>query len=405
MNMINNVAEINPGTATGRLPPEMVTDLDLVISKVAKISQVLHADGNRPQEHRVIEKTFPINTIAKKLDKPRSVINKAIEADPTLAAKRAAALPFGLDDFLRIQDAVRGTVHQDEAIVVAVQTSKGGVGKTTLAATLGQCLALKGYRVLIFDGDPQGSLTSTFGVPQDSIAEKDTLVPYIIGQEQTLDYCIKKTFFPGIDLIPSNLVAHTIDHILLKTILNSVENRDKALNAHRQLKSGLATVADRYDVIICDSVPAHSMITANIIFAADYIVSPSRASSLDLDGFAQYTKMVRDLRSLHGLDAEDLIIKMMITVYDATKAVQYDLAEILRSSLGTNVFTIPFPYASLIQNCFQVYRSPYELTPAQMREMGFRMDYKAMAAIDSCLFQIERDLLKIWDFRKTARNK
>ena len=41
---------------------------------------------------------------------------------------------------------------------------KGGVGKTTIAATLAKAFAIKGYQVLAIDADPNATLASAFGL-------------------------------------------------------------------------------------------------------------------------------------------------------------------------------------------------------------------------------------------------
>src|SRR5438105_7930363 len=68
------------------------------------------------------------------------------------------------------------------ATVIAVANQKGGVGKTTTTANLGAALALRGRRVLLVDLDPQGNLTSAFGLEknvQQTVAESllDRRVP------------------------------------------------------------------------------------------------------------------------------------------------------------------------------------------------------------------------------------
>ncbi len=53
-------------------------------------------------------------------------------------------------------------------------SGKGGVGKTTLAALMGEELARRGRKVLLIDADPTASLAFALGLPP---AEADAIVP------------------------------------------------------------------------------------------------------------------------------------------------------------------------------------------------------------------------------------
>lgn len=59
-------------------------------------------------------------------------------------------------------------------------SGKGGVGKTTVSASLAKLFASEGYHVYAVDGDPDASLGSALGIPDEQLAK---MVPLIDMQD------------------------------------------------------------------------------------------------------------------------------------------------------------------------------------------------------------------------------
>ncbi|MEM7007456.1 MAG: AAA family ATPase, partial [Pseudomonadota bacterium] len=177
----------------------------------------------------------------------------------------------------------------EEPLAISIQNFKGGVGKSTLVCHLAQYLALKGYRVCVVDCDSQASTTSIFGLNPDVDVDEDedTLYPFFRhGGPTDLAYALRATYWPGIALLPANLGLYDAEYEFAARMA-----RDSSFVLDR-LRDGLASIRDRFDVILLDPPPALGMMSLSVLRAADALLIPAPPNNIDFGSTAHFLKMM-----------------------------------------------------------------------------------------------------------------
>mgnify|MGYP000978409193 CR=1 FL=1 len=178
-----------------------------------------------------------------------------------------------------------------EAVCIAVANFKGGVGKTTTAMSLAQGLTLKGHRVLLIDCDPQGSLTTLFGImPDTEVEESQTILPVCLGQQTSIAPAIRSTYWHNLDLVCAAPLLFAAEFGL-----PARQMREEGFEFWNALNVALDDVRQRYDVIILDTPPALSYVTINALMASDGILMPLPPNALDAASAAQFWRLFSDL--------------------------------------------------------------------------------------------------------------
>ena len=180
--------------------------------------------------------------------------------------------------------------------IIAVTNFKGGSGKTTTAAHLAQYFAMRGYRILAIDLDPQASMSALFGCqPEFDVGENQTLYGAIRydGGPRPLPDVIRTTYFAGLDLAPGNLELHEFEHETPKALANP--GRDPTDLFFARVANALLTVDSRYDVVVIDCPPQLGFLTLSALCAATSVLITVHPQMLDVASMNQFLSMASSL--------------------------------------------------------------------------------------------------------------
>ena len=150
------------------LPPVTMAEFEELAGRsetvIGRLRDRVFAKGRT----KTLELRFNVRTAAEMVGRSEKLIRDA-EADgrlpePLKDPETNRRQGYSLAEVNRMRE-VFGTLPgrgpEDPALVLSVQSFKGGVGKSTLTCHLAQYFALKGYRVCVIDCDSQASTTST----------------------------------------------------------------------------------------------------------------------------------------------------------------------------------------------------------------------------------------------------
>ena len=204
---------------------------------------------------------------------------------------------------------------------------KGGVGKSTTAVNLGAFLASFGYRLLIVDMDPQGNATSGAGVDKAAV---DSSTYDAVVQEAPLSGVIAATPTPGLDIAPGDARLAAAEVELVPRIGRELK-----------LKTALAPVSDRYDVILIDCPPSLGLLTVNALAAAGACLIPVQCEYYALEGLTQLRETIGLVR--RHLNPGLRLAGVLLTMVDPRTKLSDQVSAEVRRHFGDLVFHTEIP--------------------------------------------------------------
>ena len=239
--------------------------------------------------------------------------------------------------------------------VYAVINQKGGVGKSTTAATLAAGLSLKGYKTLSIDLDAQGNLTYTAGAKTNGAT-----APGVLTGEVKAEDAIQHT--PSGDIIAANKALAGADAFIADT------------GKEYRLKEALESLQAAYDYIIIDTPPALGILTINALTACNSVIIPAQADIYSLQGIEQLADTMKPVKKYCNPNLK--IAGILLTRYNSRSVLSREVAELaeqLADKLGTKLFKTTIREAIAVKEAQISQQSLFDYAPkAKVTE-----DYRA----------------------------
>ena len=288
-----------------------------------------------------------------------------------------------------------------EAVTISISNFKGGVGKTTTAMTLAQGLSLLGHKVLAIDTDPQGSLTALFGIfPDTEVAEEDTILPLALGEETSIRYAIRQTYWDGIDLVAAAPCLFGAEFAL-----PARQTQEPHFEFWNVLNLAIDDVRDEYDVIIIDSPPSLSYITINAIMASNGLVMPLPPNALDYASASQFWSLFSDLSNemltKRGLEKEFDFIYVLLSRVDSTESTSDIVRTWIQATYKEKVLPVEIPKTAVTSSASVEFSTVYDI---QKYDGNARTFKRARNAYDQFVNYIESSVRTAWEKQVSASN-
>ncbi|WP_233890073.1 ParA family protein [Paraburkholderia flagellata] len=277
------------------------------------------------------------------------------------------------------------------ARVYAVANFKGGVTKTTTTLACGQALTLLGRKVLVIDCDPQGSATQLCGyAPETEVPEDKTLLPLFYGDQATVGYAIRPTYWHNLDLIPATTYLSDAEFEVPAKLLS-----DRKFEFWDILNKGLKPHLNEYDVVLIDTPPALSQLTTNALIAADAILLPCPPEGMDFASSTQFWRLFSEVASkLPGVNANkryDFVNVLMTKVKstELSRAVQ----EWLTKAYGSRVLPISIPDSSVQIGAAAMLSTVYDVAKSDVSSSAYA---RIREPFDRLADYLDSQLVRAW---------
>jgi cellulose biosynthesis protein BcsQ len=214
--------------------------------------------------------------------------------------------------------------------VLACYAVKGGVGKTAAAVNLAWLAARDGNRTLLWDLDAQAA--ASFLLRTKTKVKGGTR--RLLQGKSEVSEAIRSTPDARLDVLPADPTYATTDLDL-----------DAAKHSENRVARVLREVADDYDVAVLDCPPGLSLLSTNLVRAADVVLVPIVPSPLSLRTLDQVVDLTANADG-------DAAVVAFLSMVDRRRALHRDVVELLYGRYG-DVAKAVIPNSALVERMGQ----------------------------------------------------
>ena len=322
-----------PGAPTSANPAVGIDTLGNMTAVAQGILSLARKRALAPNLVKVARR-YTLTEVAELVQMPRKTLEYAIQNKDLpkgeLAGRKRLFSLQDVESFRRHLGILPWRGSNTSLAIVTVANFKGGVGKTSATIHLAQYFALRGYRTLAVDLDPQASLTTLFGfLPDSDIPDEATALPFFMGQADSLDYCTRPTHWHGLDLIPANLALSDAEFSLAKR-----QTSEEGFTFYRPLLKGLQGLSERYDVVVIDTPPAQGFVTMNALYAATGLLIPLTPAMMDFASAALFFRMLTSnlevINEFEGTQKVFSFVRLLLSKYESNNKVHQQIERWVR---------------------------------------------------------------------------
>ena len=290
---------------------------------------------------------------------------------------------------------VRHRREAEKLQIISIMNFKGGSAKTTTAAHLSQYLALRGYRVLAIDLDPQASLSAMFGhQPELDVGQNETIYGAIRydGERRDVVEIVRSTYTPNLHLVPGNLELMEFEH----EVPMALQNKQEGKRFFDRVNGALETVHHNYDLVVIDCPPQLGYLTLSALSAATGIVITVHPQMMDVMSMAQFLTMTKDLLSVlknAGGNTEYDWLKYLVTRYEPNDVPQAQMVQYLRKMFGDYVLDNEMLKSTAVSDAGIMKKTIYEAERADFTKGTIDRAIESMNAVNR---DIETLVLQAW---------